>query len=162
MPWACWRIPKTNLLHGDFGWSLNWANIVSWHHARLQVIFLAEFILTNKSGSSIAHSVYLDCVLPYFSHSYLKLLLGIYQPINNMKLSLILIAGIGVHACERDLKFRNHQRHLKRAETNATFPPILDENERILINSFDSTSISTWSYYYSMSDLDRVTQTNHE
>lgn len=66
-----------------------------------------------------------------------------------------------MHACERDLTFRNHHRHLKRADSNATFPPILDENERVLIRSFDNTSIATWSYYYSMLDRDWAAQANH-
>lgn len=78
-----------------------------------------------------------------------------------MKLSLISIAGIGVYACERDLQFRNLDRHLKRQDANVTFPPILDENERVLIDSFDNTSISTWSYYYSMLNLVDNTETNH-
>lgn len=28
------------------------------------------------------------------------------------------------------------------------FPPTLDENESILANSFETTDIDTWSYYY--------------
>ncbi|CAG8959551.1 hypothetical protein HYFRA_00001452 [Hymenoscyphus fraxineus] len=66
-----------------------------------------------------------------------------------MKLiSLILIAGIGVHACERNRQFHNQHTHFKREDVNATFPPILDANEQILVDSIDSTSISTWSYYF--------------
>jgi N-acetylated-alpha-linked acidic dipeptidase len=38
---------------------------------------------------------------------------------------------------------------VKRQDANATFPPVLDANEQVLIDSFDNTSISTWSYYYS-------------
>ncbi|KAF2195881.1 N-acetylated-alpha-linked acidic dipeptidase-like protein 2 [Zopfia rhizophila CBS 207.26] len=65
-----------------------------------------------------------------------------------MKLSQILIVAIGARACQREHIFRNHNRHIKRQNYNTTFPPVLDQNEQILVDSFDSSSISTWSYYY--------------
>jgi N-acetylated-alpha-linked acidic dipeptidase len=68
-----------------------------------------------------------------------------------MKLLLGLIAAIGAQACmrERTLQAHTHHNYVKRQESNATFPPVLDANEQILLDSFDNTSISTWSYYYS-------------
>jgi N-acetylated-alpha-linked acidic dipeptidase len=70
-----------------------------------------------------------------------------------MKSSLLLLAVIGAEACQRERVFKRHAHgHIKRQAVNATFPPVLDANEQILINSFDNTSISTWSYYYTHGD----------
>jgi N-acetylated-alpha-linked acidic dipeptidase len=67
-----------------------------------------------------------------------------------MKTSLFLLAAIGAQACQRERLFVHHRHALvKRQSNNSTFPPILDANEKILLDSFDNTSISTWSYYYS-------------
>lgn len=66
-----------------------------------------------------------------------------------MKSILILLGAIGVQACQRDLTLAHGHRHVKRQDTSAAFPPVLDVNEQILINSFDNTSIAEWSYYYS-------------
>ena len=60
--------------------------------------------------------------------------------------TLALVAP--VHACQREFTSTRHPRHAKRQTANATFPPVLDSNEQILVNSFDNTTISTWSYYY--------------
>jgi hypothetical protein len=69
-----------------------------------------------------------------------------------MKASLFLLGAIGAQACQRERHFVNHrQAYVKRQNENATFPPALDTNEQILLNSFDNTSISEWSYYYSAS-----------
>jgi N-acetylated-alpha-linked acidic dipeptidase len=40
-----------------------------------------------------------------------------------------------------------HASIAKRGEA-APFPPVLTEDESILLNSFDSNSVSDWSYYY--------------
>ncbi|KAF9698551.1 hypothetical protein EKO04_003673 [Ascochyta lentis] len=70
-----------------------------------------------------------------------------------MRTSLFLLAAIGAEACQRERVFKRHPHgHIKRQVANATFPPVLDPNEQILINSFDNTSISTWSYYYTHGD----------
>ncbi|KAJ4365411.1 hypothetical protein N0V95_000462 [Ascochyta clinopodiicola] len=70
-----------------------------------------------------------------------------------MRTSLFLLAAIGAEACQRERVFKRHAHdHIKRQAANATFPPVLDPNEQILINSFDNTSISTWSYYYTHGD----------
>lgn len=70
-----------------------------------------------------------------------------------MRASLFLLAVIGAEACQRERVFKRHAHgHIKRQAANATFPPALDPNEQILINSFDNTSISTWSYYYTHGD----------
>ncbi|KAF1852144.1 N-acetylated-alpha-linked acidic dipeptidase-like protein 2 [Cucurbitaria berberidis CBS 394.84] len=70
-----------------------------------------------------------------------------------MKATFLLLAAIGAQACQRDRASRSHsQPFVKRQTSNATFPPVLDANEQILIDSFDNTSISTWSYYYTHGD----------
>jgi N-acetylated-alpha-linked acidic dipeptidase len=67
-----------------------------------------------------------------------------------MKTSLFLLAAIGAQACQRERAFVHHQHaHVKRQISNTTFPPALDANEQLLMDSFDNTSIATWSYYYS-------------
>ena len=42
--------------------------------------------------------------------------------------------------------FSPHLALSKRQET--AFPPVLEQNEAILLNSFDNTSIESWSYFY--------------
>lgn len=66
-------------------------------------------------------------------------------------LLLALALATGVSACQRDITTSTPHRHAKRQGTRAAFPPVLDANERTLVNSFDNTSISTWSYYYAHS-----------
>ena len=77
-----------------------------------------------------------------------------------MKVLLGLLAAVGVQGCmrERTLQAHTHHTHIKRQDSNATFPPVLDANEQILLDSFDNTSILTWSYYYSVliSELTRT------
>jgi N-acetylated-alpha-linked acidic dipeptidase len=72
-----------------------------------------------------------------------------------MKLILVLIAAVGSQACQRERTFKSHAHShaVKRQSANATFPPVLDANEQLLVDSFDNTSISTWSYYYSKSAI---------
>jgi N-acetylated-alpha-linked acidic dipeptidase len=66
-----------------------------------------------------------------------------------MKSILMLLGAIGAHACVRDLSPRSlRHRHVKRAAHDTT-QAALDANEKILVESFDTTSIDTWSYYYS-------------
>lgn len=67
-----------------------------------------------------------------------------------MRASLLLLAAVGAEACQRERAFKEHAHgHVKR---QTAFPPKLDANEQILMNSFDNTSISTWSYYYTHGD----------
>ena len=69
-----------------------------------------------------------------------------------MKLSLLALAtATGASACQRDITAPNAHGHPKRQDTKATFPPVLDANEQTLVNSFDNTTISSWSYYYAHS-----------
>lgn len=69
--------------------------------------------------------------------------------------SVALVAGLA-YACQKDWdaldKRHKHQdhRHAKRADVQ--YPPALTETESILVNSFDNTSISDWSYYYTHGD----------
>ncbi|KAF2994057.1 hypothetical protein E8E13_001770 [Curvularia kusanoi] len=70
--------------------------------------------------------------------------------IANMRTSIFILAAVGAEACQRERAFKQHALgHVKR---QASFPPMLDANEQILMNSFDNTSISTWSYYYTHGD----------
>ena len=64
-----------------------------------------------------------------------------------MKATFLVLAAIGAQACQRERAFNHHpHKHVKR---QTTFPPALTPDEEILLNSFDTTSISEWSYYYS-------------
>ncbi|KAF1939277.1 Zn-dependent exopeptidase [Clathrospora elynae] len=68
-----------------------------------------------------------------------------------MRATLLLLAAIGAGACQRERAFQHHPyRHVKRQSSNATFPPFLDVIEQVLMNSFDTVSISQWSYYYNL------------
>lgn len=71
-----------------------------------------------------------------------------------MKTQLILLAAaIGTQACQREINFNPHSHQIvKRQRTNVTFPPVLTAYERVLLESFDNTSISQWSYYYTHGD----------
>lgn len=66
-----------------------------------------------------------------------------------MRSILVLIAAVGTQACQRERTVKHEHRRVKRQSSNVTFPPVLDTNEQVLVNSFDNASISTWSYYYS-------------
>ncbi|KAJ8114115.1 hypothetical protein OPT61_g3922 [Boeremia exigua] len=61
-----------------------------------------------------------------------------------------LLAAVGTEACQRERVFKRHAH--SRIKRQTSFPPVLDANEQILLNSFDNTSISTWSYYYTHGD----------
>lgn len=67
-----------------------------------------------------------------------------------MKSVLVLIAALAVNACQRDLSVRHEHPHghVKRQDVDISLAT-LDANEKILVDSFDNTSIATWSYYYS-------------
>ncbi|KAI0591575.1 Glutamate carboxypeptidase 2 [Pyrenophora tritici-repentis] len=63
-----------------------------------------------------------------------------------MKAILVLFAAIGARACQRERALQHHpHKHIKR---QSTFPPALTPDEELLLNSFDTASISDWSYYY--------------
>ncbi|KAH8627718.1 putative glutamate carboxypeptidase [Alternaria alternata] len=65
-----------------------------------------------------------------------------------MKATLLALAAIGAQACQRERAFLHHpHKHVKR---QSVFPPALTPDEEILLNSFDSVSISEWSYYYNV------------
>ncbi|KAI8941146.1 hypothetical protein NX059_002383 [Plenodomus lindquistii] len=65
-----------------------------------------------------------------------------------MKLGWLIIAASVVSACDKEHRFRRHDRHIQRRSANATFPPTLNDYEKILVSSFDNASISEWSQYY--------------
>ncbi len=53
-----------------------------------------------------------------------------------------------VRACVREHDPLLPRQSLVRRQDAVAFPPVLDENESILANSFDNTTLDTWSYYY--------------
>jgi N-acetylated-alpha-linked acidic dipeptidase len=74
-------------------------------------------------------------------------------------LSSLVLLGALAYACQRDwdalhrrmhASHHSHSKHAKRADV--VYPPSLSEVETILINSFDSKSLSDWSYYYTHGD----------
>lgn len=77
-----------------------------------------------------------------------------------MQLILILIAAMGAQACQREISFKGHlhRRHISRQ--NVPFPPVLDQNEQILVNSFNTSTIDTWSYYYTHGGKEKLTRAN--
>src|SRR6266516_591039 len=73
--------------------------------------------------------------------------------IYKMHLSLLLtlaLASSFVNSCQRERAVIKHQNinHQRLRERAAIFPPNLSDSELILVNSFDSNTISDWSYYY--------------
>ncbi len=66
-------------------------------------------------------------------------------------LALLVLHAFSVRACGREYVhpriFDPHLGLQKRQET--PFPPVLEPNEAILLNSFDNATIESWSYYYS-------------
>lgn len=58
-----------------------------------------------------------------------------------------VVIAVVVQACVREHDPLTRQSLVRRQDA-VTFPPILDEKESILINSFDNTTLDTWSYFY--------------
>ncbi|KAH7141518.1 hypothetical protein B0J13DRAFT_503917 [Dactylonectria estremocensis] len=55
----------------------------------------------------------------------------------------------GALACQRDFNLvARHTHRQPLAKRNDQWPPVLDENETLLANAFDSVSIDGWSNYY--------------
>jgi N-acetylated-alpha-linked acidic dipeptidase len=65
------------------------------------------------------------------------------------RVALWAAAAVAVaQACIRERDFTPNEHKLVRRQDVVAFPPVWDENESILANSFENTSLSTWSYYY--------------
>jgi hypothetical protein len=60
----------------------------------------------------------------------------------------LALTSVLVDASTRDHLHRRTFGSTRVAKRATNFPPILDDKETILVNSFDNTSISDWSYYY--------------
>lgn len=87
----------------------------------------------------------LPCVLQL--HATLLPMQSVHLSVN-MRAAFLVLAAIGAQACQRERTFQHHpHKHVKR---QSNFPPALTPDEEILLNSFDSVSISEWSYYYSI------------
>ncbi|KAF1831839.1 N-acetylated-alpha-linked acidic dipeptidase 2 [Decorospora gaudefroyi] len=71
---------------------------------------------------------------------------------------LAAAAAAAVHACDKEHHFRHHERHLHVQQPRSqlddigaskrVFPPALTAHERVLIDSFDNTTVASWSRYY--------------
>ncbi|KAL2066034.1 hypothetical protein VTL71DRAFT_2105 [Oculimacula yallundae] len=65
------------------------------------------------------------------------------------RLALFLSFATLALACLREINFHQSHTHRKRnVRRQAAFPPVLTDQETILINSFDNNTIDQWSYYY--------------
>lgn len=57
-----------------------------------------------------------------------------------------------VNACQHEIadvsRFHGLQDRLVKRQEATAFPPALEDNENVLMSSFDSADIDTWSYYY--------------
>ncbi|PGH07769.1 hypothetical protein AJ79_06157 [Helicocarpus griseus UAMH5409] len=64
--------------------------------------------------------------------------------------SLLTLSSSLVDACAKDYIHRKslEPRELTLAKRAGEFPPVLTDHESVLLNSFDSNTISDWSYYY--------------
>lgn len=63
-------------------------------------------------------------------------------------LAAVTLAG-GALGCQRDWNIAARHTHRKPlVKRDQQWPPVLDEQETLLVNSFDSVSIDGWSYYY--------------
>lgn len=56
--------------------------------------------------------------------------------------------AVVVQACIREHDPLLSGQSIVRRQDAVSFPPVLNENESVLANSFDNTSLDTWSYYY--------------
>ncbi|ORX93765.1 hypothetical protein BCR34DRAFT_230723 [Clohesyomyces aquaticus] len=73
---------------------------------------------------------------------------------------LFLLLSALTSACQRDWDALLLRQHLHRSDSHNSlrkrapvpYPPALTPTESLLINSFDNTSLSTWSYYYTSGD----------
>lgn len=66
-----------------------------------------------------------------------------------MKSALFLLAALGAEACQREIGVTHYNpRTLARRQEVDTSLVAPNANEKILLDSFDNTSISEWSYYY--------------
>jgi len=67
-------------------------------------------------------------------------------------LSLAVLAG-GVTACHHDFNVVSRHTHRQAlSKRNDQWPPVLDDAETVLVNSFDNVTIDDWSRYYGYQD----------
>ena len=66
-----------------------------------------------------------------------------------LQLSLAAALATGAAACQRDFNVEARHTHRQRVvKRNDNWPPVLTEEETILVNSFDNVTIDEWSKYY--------------
>lgn len=66
---------------------------------------------------------------------------------HRLLLSLLAVVSLS-YACMRELGEPLHTHRQKHVKREVNFPPVLTERETILVNSFDSSTIDQWAYYY--------------
>lgn len=65
------------------------------------------------------------------------------------QLAILAALIAGTSACQHDWDVAKRHTHRQPiVKRDKQWPPILDEQEAILVNSFDNVSIDEWSYYY--------------
>jgi N-acetylated-alpha-linked acidic dipeptidase len=65
------------------------------------------------------------------------------------QLSVLAAFAAGASACQRDLVLsKRHTHRQPLSKRNDNWPPVLTEQETLLVNSFDNSSIDRWSDYY--------------
>jgi N-acetylated-alpha-linked acidic dipeptidase len=76
-----------------------------------------------------------------------------------MRFFTFYILGVAplIHACQRDWdglhrRISKHAGHSHAKRQEVEYPPVLTEVESILVNSLDSRSLDSWSYYYTHGD----------
>lgn len=67
----------------------------------------------------------------------------------SLQLTLAAVLATGATACQRDFNVEARHTHRQRVvKRNDNWPPVLTEQETILVNSFDNVTIDGWSKYY--------------
>ncbi|KAJ0302963.1 hypothetical protein Brms1b_011849 [Colletotrichum noveboracense] len=66
------------------------------------------------------------------------------------QISIALASAAVILACQRDLLLEQRHTHRKRITKRAgdQWPPVLTEEETVLVNAFDNVTIDEWSDYY--------------
>lgn len=66
--------------------------------------------------------------------------------------SCALAVATVVNACQHEItnveRFHGLQDRLVKRQEATAFPPALEDDEKVLADSFEATDIDSWSYYY--------------
>jgi N-acetylated-alpha-linked acidic dipeptidase len=72
-------------------------------------------------------------------------------------LSSFILLSAFAYACQRDWdalhkRIHHNRSPLTKRADNSSYPPTLTDHENLLLNSFENTTLSTWSHYYTHGD----------